>query len=257
MKSVRAIELRRQAWQKLSELGAFGTYVLGLLALMFSTGIVLGLAFGTLRGVTRLGLATTVDTVDPFDPHVLIPSLFGSTFFVLMALYCVGFCQWSQRAMSIAVMRGGLKFSHAFAGWGNAWRMVSLLLWQSAYITLGLLLLIVPGIRAAFSYALAPYLLVDHPEWTPRQCLAESKRLMEGNRWRFFRLALSFLGWICAVAGLVFLVPFLSSFAQALFTPYLETTFAAFYEGILDQDEASRPRDGILVDGGPIQTIGC
>jgi hypothetical protein len=44
-------------------------------------------------------------------------------------------------------------------------------------------------------YALALPLLIDHPEYSARQALRESIRLMKGRRWRLFVLRLSFWGW--------------------------------------------------------------
>lgn len=57
------------------------------------------------------------------------------------------------------------------------------------------LLFIFPGIIAAFRYSQAFYLRIDHPEWTSRQCLAASSRLMKGNKLKLLGVSLSFIGW--------------------------------------------------------------
>lgn len=57
------------------------------------------------------------------------------------------------------------------------------------------LLFIFPGIIAAFRYSQAFYLRIDHPEWTSRQCLTASSRLMKGNKLKLLGVSLSFIGW--------------------------------------------------------------
>ena len=77
---------------------------------------------------------------------------------------------------------------------------------------------------------------MDHPDWTANQCITESRRLMDGNKWRYFCLLISFIGWWI----LVFLSSFiLNGLAQWFFMPYLESAQAAFYEDLLDRDAAA------------------
>lgn len=57
------------------------------------------------------------------------------------------------------------------------------------------LLFIIPGIIAAYSYAMTPYLMAEFPELRVRDAIRESKRLMRGNKWRLFCLQFSFIGW--------------------------------------------------------------
>ena len=57
------------------------------------------------------------------------------------------------------------------------------------------LLFIIPGIIAGFRYSQAFYVMVDHPEYSPSKCIEESKRLMAGNKGRYFYLFLTFIGW--------------------------------------------------------------
>lgn len=40
-----------------------------------------------------------------------------------------------------------------------------------------------------------PYLLADNPQMTKEQAFAESKRMMQGQKWKAFVLDLSFIGW--------------------------------------------------------------
>jgi uncharacterized membrane protein len=88
------------------------------------------------------------------------------------------------------------------------------------------LLFIVPGIVASFRYALAPYLMAEHPDMTASDAIEQSKQLMQGNKARLFWLKLSFIGWyllsaLTAGIGWVFLAPYPKA-AEAAF--YLELT---------------------------------
>ena len=65
--------------------------------------------------------------------------------------------------------------------------MVKILAWS--------LLLVVPGIIAAIRYSMSFFVLADHPDWKVTECIEESKRLMNGNKGKFFCLMLSFIGW--------------------------------------------------------------
>ena len=83
-------------------------------------------------------------------------------------------------------------------------------------------LLIIPGIYWGFCYALVPYLLAENPYMTTSRAMELSKELMEGEKWNYFVLGLSFIGWLmlgalCLGIGTLFVMP------------YIEATFAEFY----------------------------
>ena len=83
-------------------------------------------------------------------------------------------------------------------------------------------LLIIPGIYWGFCYALVPYLLAENPYMTTSRAMELSKELMEGEKWNYFVLGLSFIGWLmlgalCLGIGTLFVMP------------YMEATFAEFY----------------------------
>jgi uncharacterized membrane protein len=63
------------------------------------------------------------------------------------------------------------------------------------FIFLWSLLLVIPGVIAAFSYAMVPYLMAEFPDLRLMDAIRESKRLMRGNKWRLFCLGFSFIGW--------------------------------------------------------------
>lgn len=94
------------------------------------------------------------------------------------------------------------------------------------------LLLIIPGIIKSYEYYLVPYLLADNPDWTGTDARAESKRLMDGNKWDTFVLDLSFIGWEILSA---FTAGILSIF---FVNPYMESTHAALYDRLVTDDAA-------------------
>ena len=92
---------------------------------------------------------------------------------------------------------------------------------RAVFIALWSLLFVIPGIMAAYSYAMAPYILVEHPGMSASEALSQSKAMMYGNRWRLFCLHFSFIGWyiLCAFTmgiGLLWVNPYKEA-AQALF----------------------------------------
>lgn len=96
---------------------------------------------------------------------------------------------------------------------------------RSAYIFLWSLLLVFPGIYAAYGYAMTPYILLENPEMSANDAITKSKELMHGNRWRLFCLEISFIGWSFAAL-------FTLGIGYLALKPYMEASFAAFYREI-------------------------
>ena len=76
------------------------------------------------------------------------------------------------------------------------------------FICLWSLLLVIPGIVKAYSYSMAQYIAADHPEYSWKECIDESRKLMDGHKAELFVLDLSFIGWflvgslVCGVGTL-------------------------------------------------------
>lgn len=134
-----------------------------------------------------------------------------------------------------------------FDGFGMFFRVIWLSILEAVFVFLWSLLLVIPGIIAAYRYRMAIYLLLEHPEMSALDCISESKRLMMGHKWELFVFDLSFIGWALLVglaAGIgmtlaegmypSFLTEFLNVvglgiFVQFFVTPYMELSFAGYY----------------------------
>lgn len=103
---------------------------------------------------------------------------------------------------------------------------VKTLFFRELYTGLWCLLLVVPGIVKSYEYRMIPYLLADDPNMTRGEAFAQSKALMDGNKWRAFVLDLSFIGWsLLSLATLGLLDVFYVA-------PYRQMTYAALYEAL-------------------------
>ena len=106
-------------------------------------------------------------------------------------------------------------FSNTFLIW----------LMTAIYTFLWSLLFVIPGIVKAYSYSMAVYIKVDHPDYDWRRCIQESQEMMDGHKADLFMLDLSFLGWmivgtLCAGVGMFWV------------TAYIEAAHAQFYEDL-------------------------
>ena len=159
---------------------------------------------------------------------LLVGLVLAALFFTLGSVVGVGYARFN-----LDLLGGERPAVETLFAYFPYWKTTALTrLLQTLYVLLWSLLLIVPGIMAAYSYAMTEFLLADDPDLTPSEALAQSKAMMYGNRWRLFCLQISFIGWSIlaniTVIGGIFL------------TPYVETASAAFYR------ELTAPASGEL-----------
>jgi uncharacterized membrane protein len=123
-----------------------------------------------------------------------------------------------------------------FEGFGKWARYAATYLWILLFVVLWTLLLIVPGIIAAYSYSQTYFILVDDETISPRDALRKSKEMMKGNKWKLFCLGLRFIGW-----GLLSILTLGIGFLWLI--PYARTSFAKFYEDIKQGVIATVPEE--------------
>ena len=75
------------------------------------------------------------------------------------------------------------------------WKGVAMELISYIQIFLWSLLFVIPGIICAIKHAQNFYAMLDNPEFGPMECIHRSHELMEGNKWKYVKLMLSFIGW--------------------------------------------------------------
>ena len=116
----------------------------------------------------------------------------------------------------------------------------------SIFIFLWSLLFVIPGIIAAYKYAMAPFLMLENPGMKPREALDESKQLMDGHKLELFFLCLSFIGWVL----LSLLTLGIGSF---WLNPYMNASYAAFYRNL--RPECYAPQEPAPEEGNPWDQI--
>ena len=119
--------------------------------------------------------------------------------------------------------------------------MVAAYLLQVLYITLWSLLLIIPGIIAAYRYAMTSYILAENPEMRAGEAITRSKEMMVGNKWRLFCLSFSFIGW-------AILCVFTLGIGNLFLVPYEQAATAAFYRDITASSGDVRLEPAMLSD---------
>ena len=123
------------------------------------------------------------------------------------------------------------------------------------------LLFIIPGIVKYYSYSMAQYILQDDPTKSWKQCIDESRKMMDGHKGQLFCLDLSFIGWmllgfLCCCIGVVFVYPY-HEVARANFYMALKAmnepapTEAPSPEGAPSSDAASAPEAETVPEATP------
>ena len=103
---------------------------------------------------------------------------------------------WSAGYVSFALRlsRGQtVRFGDFAAGFRRPGRVLAVMLLEALAIFLWSLLLVVPGIVAAYRYRMAVWIVMDDPEVTALQALAISSRLTYGHKGELLMLDLHFL----------------------------------------------------------------
>lgn len=84
---------------------------------------------------------------------------------------------------------------------------------------------IIPGIIKTYAHSMTFYVMHDNPETNVFTAMEKSEELMEGNKWRYFCLQISFIGWN-------FLAYLTFGLLNFWLIPYMSVAFAEFYEDL-------------------------
>ena len=213
-------ELRAQARERLE--GKWGTFVL------------MTFLFYVIQALLQIP-GSVGDLFKVLSPENALTSESLSTLSVMLSLLALPL-SWG---LTVSLLRNhreeSVDLENLFDGFrgGRYTRVFCALFLVNLFTFLWTLLLIIPGIIKAFSYALTPYILLDEPELTARQAITRSCEIMQGRRWKLFCLYLSFIGW-----GILSVLTFGIGFLWLV--PYMNASIAAFYEDARAEYEASK-----------------
>lgn len=98
---------------------------------------------------------------------------------------------------------------------------------------IGYIASLIYAIIKGYLYSLSYYILYDNQDKSGKEIVETSESLMKGNRWRFFWLGLTFIGWsiLCGFTlgiGLLWLMP------------YIMISFICFYEDLSGNSTTSQ-----------------
>ncbi len=98
------------------------------------------------------------------------------------------------------------------------------------FVFLWTLLFIIPGIIKSISYSQMFYLMADDEKLEAGAAQRKSMEMMEGHKWEYFVLQLSFIPWhLLGIATL--------GIAYVWVVPYIETTMAEYHVRLVGQDK--------------------
>ncbi|MCQ2555447.1 MAG: DUF975 family protein [Clostridia bacterium] len=169
---------------------------------------------------------------------------------VLSGAFQLGFVVFFLSFLRTRVVR----YSNLFEGFNHFVKALALYILYSLIVALWSLLFIIPGIVAIFKYSQAFYILADHPEYSPWECLNESKRLMYGNKEHLFMFEFSYIGWMfigllpqnlfiqmtnIESVPLFMLIQFITAIPAFFAYAYFYTGNAVFYDLLIEKLRAT------------------
>jgi uncharacterized membrane protein len=217
-------ELRAKAWESLK-----GKYWMA-----FVVVLVLGLlgSIGTSMVTYSQNMLDIVNMVDPADmdstAQLGATILTGAAAVVaiigfLISLFVGNAANVGLRNYFIKNTDSKPSFKDAFSGFKVKYgRNIGTLLLVGIKTVLWTCLFIIPGVIKSFEYAIIPYILADDAEISSKDAFKKAKQMMNGNKWRLFKLEFSFIGWtlLCVLTlgiGTFFLIPYVNAAAAEFY----------------------------------------
>ena len=239
---MRAADIRAKARMALS-----GHWFVAIIAAMIASmfGAVGGFTFNfnfdfestDFEGATEgLGfIASGLDQnfeVDKLIPFIIIGVIFTLAWAVLLyvvaSVVSVGYAEFNLDLVDRYTPRIKTLFSHF--GQTKTAVVAGLMIFVRVFI--GTIFFVIPGIITAFKYACVYYIIAENPGISAKEALERSKELMWHNKWRYFCLSLSFIGWHLLSALTL-------GVASIWVVPYCQAAYAIFYREIQrEQEEA-------------------
>ena len=211
-------ELRAKAWNSLN-----GKYWMA-----FAVVLVTGLIASVGNAFVSFGqeLSAVLGMVDPseMDSTMIAGALVLSGVVIISAIIGALFSLFVTNAITVGVSNYFIKNTDSKPSLGDAFsgfkvkygRNIGTLLLVGIKTVLWTLLFIIPGIIKVYEYSIIPYILADDPEISSKDAFKKAKQMMNGNKWRLFKLEFSFIGWfiLCVLTfglGTFFLLPYINA----------------------------------------------
>lgn len=204
-----------------------------------STGVVVGITYFV---VLMSVFFTAQPLVLTFRGHSFDPSQYLLPFLTLylemmliLLLYQIFFANvlaCGESAAALTLWRGQtLHAEYAFCGFSDYKRIMTGRLYHAV---ISFLWLLIPayGLTRLYSYLMVPFILINKPQLSAKEAMSYSRAIMQGYRWKYFCLRLSFIGW-----------HLLNSFTYGILGifyvyPYYDAACAGFYEAVVKEYDA-------------------
>ena len=211
-------ELRKKAWESLK-----GKYWMAF-AVIFVTGLIASIGNAFVSFGQQLGEVLGMVEPAELDSTMAIGALVLSGVVITSAIIGALFSIFVTNAITVGVNNYFIKntdskpsFKDAFSGFKVKYgRNIGTLLLVGIKLVLWTIFFVIPGIIKKYEYSIIPYILADDPEISSKDAFKKAKEMMNGNKWRLFKLELSFFGWflLCVLTlgiGTFFLIPYLNA----------------------------------------------
>ncbi|MCC8114832.1 MAG: DUF975 family protein [Bacteroidales bacterium] len=151
--------------------------------------------------------------------------------FLIAGPFSYGFCVYLIRQLDYGESDLNLLFT-GFSARFLPFMIAGLLV--SLAISIGTVLLIVPGIIVGLGFSMTFLIMIDNPQITGIDAMKASWKMMEGHKWELFCLYLRFIGWILLgilTAGILML----------WVAPYMQMATILFYRDLRSQTATPPP----------------
>ena len=218
-------ELRVKAWESLKS-----KYWLA-----FAVTIIAGLIGSVGNAFSSFGqnLSEVLGMVDPseMDSNMIMGAFVLNGFVLVSATIGALFSAFVTSPTIVGVSGYFIKntdskpsLAEVFSGFKTRYgRNVGTMFLVGVKTVLWTILFIIPGIIKSYEYAIIPFILADDPEISSKDAFKKAKEMMNGNKWRLFKLDFSFIGWyaLCFLTfgiGVFFLIPYLNAARAEFYT---------------------------------------
>ena len=209
-------ELKFDAKEKMRQ-AAVNPYVVTII--MGVIIVIMSVVQGGLNVWGELISSGTAVSGGEFSTYIVSSIVFFVVYLLISTILQFGY---SSYCLKVANRDSSMSYGDLFSSLKYLLKAIGLTLMISIFVMLWCLLLIIPGIIAAYRYSQAIFIMVENPDKGVMQCIRESKEMMAGHKMEYFILEISFFFWMLlgsVTCGLAYIYVY----------PYMTVTFANYY----------------------------